>query len=772
MSIRTKNLLLIIIIFALILPQFAFAFISPWDYVSTALGGIEEKVKHIFGGVVRIFFLYAIGLILLVTSAALLDWVVAQPQWLTLKGSQLVRAGFAFTAGIANIFLILIFIIIAFAYILKLETFQAKKSLPKLIMVALLINFSLVFIGMLIDISNIFYNTILGGNKDLANSIVRNLVGGMRGVLQIMLGWFIAFAASALIPLIHSLPYQVGALMTAGAVLLPNMVTWAFQLILSYLMAGIFFLYVFLFAARVFIVQILAIFSPLAFLCLILPQTEKHWKEWLQHLVQWVSLGIFLLFFLIIGLKASTLLMPPGGPQPLPLLAWFTGIDKYFIYYFFLFIYMILALWVSKRTMPTLASFIIEQATTWGTRLWTGVGKPLGSRIQRQLKETAAEEAKRRGEIEAKMKRGEKLTRGEKLALWSEKFARPVRWGYRYIARTTPEVEVAKDVEKQAKELEETFGKDVKSAVEFHKSVFLPTGDRLTRAALALYLQKVKGAKGLGELEENQLYKAIEATSRFVPHRVEDIVKHKPELIDETTARKRAEEEARKKGITKPEEIEKLVKEKEEIARVIQKTMVSKGLEDDDAKKLMEIGISQTDAVRKAAFKKAVDAMKTADIENLATTTIENKDFQEMVVRFKDVNFIRRIGEEKGAEYITKLRAKAEELGAEEIAKTNLTLLRSAITNPGFRAVFPPIRGAGRMEEVEVLSRLIREPVLLEYDRAKRKAEELRRKRRPDTALEKEVEEAREKIEATPKLKEIWDEIEKLREKPPTTKGK
>ncbi|MBU2577487.1 hypothetical protein KKA69_01490, partial [Patescibacteria group bacterium] len=355
------------------------------------LGGIEEKVKHIFGEIIRIFFLYVIGLILLVTSAGFLDWVIQQQsQWLTLQGNQLVEAGFSFTAGIANIFLILIFIVIAFSYILKLETFQTKKALPKLIMVALLINFALVFMGILIDVANVFYNTILSGNEGLVTLVSRSLIGGGWDIVETMLRWFIAFAIAALIPFIHTLPLQVGALIGAGAFLLPNMVTWIFQLVLFYLMMGIFFLYVFIFAIRVFIIQILAILSPLAFLCLILPQTEKHWKEWLQHLLQWVFLGVFLLFFLVLGLRLSNLLMPPGGPQPWLIGGWFTGIDKYFIYYFFLFIWMVLALWISKKTMPTLATFIIEQATTWGGRVWTGIGKPLIGATRRQLGETAA----------------------------------------------------------------------------------------------------------------------------------------------------------------------------------------------------------------------------------------------------------------------------------------------------------------------------------------------------------------------------------------------
>jgi len=390
MSKRTKSFLLIIILIALIFPQFAFAFISPWDYVSTALGGIEEKSRPILNQVIRIFLIYITGFVLLFTSVSLLELVISHPEWLTLNAVH-VKAGFSFMSGIANIFLILIFIIIAFAYILKLETFQTKKALPKLIIVALLINFSLVFMGLLIDIANVFYNTILKGNENLTGLVMGSLLGSLNDVLMKIAGWAAVFGAAALIPLIHSLPIQVAVVIGMGAFLIPNMVTWIFQLILAYLLMGIFFLYTFLFAARVFIIQILAILSPLAFLCLILPQTEKHWKEWLQHLLQWVFLGVFLLFFLVLGLSTSKLLMPPGEIEPIPVpIVAHIQFPQYFIYYFFLFIWLVLALWISKKTMPTLATFIIEQATTWGGRVWTGIGKPLIGATRRQLGETAA----------------------------------------------------------------------------------------------------------------------------------------------------------------------------------------------------------------------------------------------------------------------------------------------------------------------------------------------------------------------------------------------
>ena len=104
---------------------------------------------------------------------------------------------------------------------------------------------------------------------------------------------------------------------------------------------------------------------------------------------------------------------------------------------------------------------------------------------------------------------------------------------------------------------------------------------------------------------------------------------------------------------------------------------------------------------------KAADALKDADIENLVAASFKNPELQEAIVRFKPMSFIRKIGEEKGQEYINLIHNKFEEIadkenGIEEIAKTNQILLRQSIAAPAFRYIFPApkkIREAGIEKE-------------------------------------------------------------------------
>ncbi|GAG05001.1 unnamed protein product, partial [marine sediment metagenome] len=67
----------------------------------------------------------------------------------------IVQAGWAIVRDICNLFFILILLIIAFATILRLEPYDIKKMLPKLLIIALLINFSKMICGLIIDFSQV-----------------------------------------------------------------------------------------------------------------------------------------------------------------------------------------------------------------------------------------------------------------------------------------------------------------------------------------------------------------------------------------------------------------------------------------------------------------------------------------------------------------------------------------------------------------------------------------------------------------------------------------
>jgi len=672
-----------------------------------------------FGEGVVLQFIFFLALLLVVSqaflllSAKLFQWAIEFPINLGITSANpMVTSGWQFTSGLVNTFLILIFVIIALAYILRIETLGAKKALPRLIIVAILINFSLVFIAIGVDITQIILKSITSSlGSDLPrlaiDPLAKSLSNLLWGYCIVILSAYLAFA---LVPGLNviGLFALIGSFIAEAA--------WGtislsiLLIILGFGMGSVFFLYFILFMIRVGMIWMLAILSPLAFAAAILPNTQKYWKQWLGLLLEWLFFGIIVLLLAGLGLKlfAENEVIPNTGPisvGPLRLFPSFT------YNYLFLLIYLGLVFYYSKKKFaPELASVLISQGTGLVKR-----ATPIGAAAQVGLARWLVKREEEQRKLEIARAKPEGLGFREKIGAGLFRatgvLARPARLGYRYIARTTPEVVVSKDVARRETELTSRFGKDYVSAASMY-----PTLGPAGKVALGLYLQKTKGAKGLGELSQEQLRQVIRLTAEHASPRLGDLIKHVSEFIDETTARERGVLEADVRKITDPEKRAKLFEKNITIAKLIQKAMVPKGLNDNDVKKLIDLGIKEADTIRKAAFKKAVDALGAGDVENLALSTLENPEFQEMVVRFKPSNFIRVIGEEKGTEYIETLRDKARALKASEIAKTNLTLLRQSVLNPGFRAIFEPLEGAKTPEEIEKLGAEMREELRKERE--------------------------------------------------------
>lgn len=102
------------------------------------------------------------------------SWLIPAVQWAAnlfagtvdiadapLREVQAITVGWTIVRDIANIFLIFILLVIAIATILRIESYGARALLVRLILVALLINFSLLAAQVVVDASNILGRTFL-----------------------------------------------------------------------------------------------------------------------------------------------------------------------------------------------------------------------------------------------------------------------------------------------------------------------------------------------------------------------------------------------------------------------------------------------------------------------------------------------------------------------------------------------------------------------------------------------------------------------------------
>ena len=475
---KTKyfSLFLLFAVIFILIPHQAHALIAG-DIVAifSAMGEqLNDVGNPLMKWIFDFFIWYIAAFFSLYISATLLTFVISHPEWLDLANSPVANSGWNFVAGVANVFLVLILLVVAFTYILRIETFQAKKSLPRLIIAALLINFSFVFVKMVVDISTVLYNTVLqaagvtaGGETTLVYDVLNTMGFNLNRVIEGFIFLFSGLAIKAMIPFLSPFFELALILGVLTLVFLPNILLYSVQIALSFLLSAVFFTFTFLFAARIFVIQILAALAPLAFVCYVLPQTKKHWDEWLNHLLEWSFLGVFLFFFLVLGLKAGVGLQPATPLVAPPIAAPFFGmggaLQQYFVYYFFLFIYCALILYLTSKAMPAIAGFILGQAAAVGAVMYTQGLKPLGISAKRQVDEAAI--AQQKIEAEAKSA-GRSLTLRER---GSGVIAKGVNWTYRRLGTST-EQEFTKQKEARAKKFEKMS----------KESLYATVDDRLT----------------------------------------------------------------------------------------------------------------------------------------------------------------------------------------------------------------------------------------------------------------------------------------------------
>jgi hypothetical protein len=662
-------LIIFVSIFLLALPNITKAVIDPFTPFKKKMEAIEHYVQPVALFLIIILFVFAIVLIILLISVIAFDWIIRQNLEMVSIHTDIVRIGWDFVAGIANMFLILIFIACAFAIILKIESFQVKKVLPMLIIVALLMNFSLVFIGMLIDVANIFYNTFLPPPE---TSLIRELTGPFieSGVSSVatQIAAIIASAKLKITPFVGPFFHSV-FIAVIPIIILPNIIHLVLQTIISIILIIIFFLYIVIFAGRIFIIQILAILSPLAFLALILPQTKQLWDKWWKWLLEWLFVGIFLLFFLRLGFLLFSLFEEDHDLR-IPI-SWFVigegGIGSYFWFYLFVIIYLGIALYIAKKFIPEYAEQGITAAKavlTKGTLVKTAA---LGGRAMfKELKGGAREGALKVKELEEKEQGGESLTRMEKVAKVTGNWGRKMH----HWAGTTPELERDKEIKQEQEELNEKFEDNISAMQEATpiSGRFLSDTQKIARLNHAIEKRGARGIKDLG-LNDEELSKMLMIAPSYT---TQNAIKHRPDLIENEETREAIQR------IMLPDKFDK--DDSGEYKDKDIQAMISSGIitKDDlgDPNKEQEL-------ITRSIYYKIVTSLKVKDIENLTSGALNDKKWQESAALHLSPHLLIELARVHGASRANQILSSVP---VEEIAKHNSTVLLMT-HSPGAQSV-------------------------------------------------------------------------------------
>lgn len=247
--------------------------------IAAALGSAVLKIVGLFFFGIPLFMSAIFASIM----SLILGWIIS-PDFISLKFTQnpFVDIGLSITRNFANMGFIIFLVAIALATALRIREYKAKKTLPTLIFIALLINFSPVFCGVIIDAANVVMNFFLQGITGLTG-FVNFLTTTTKGLYNLLIGSGLDFWEN-----------------------MASFIQILVMIVFNFFAGFIFILFSALFIMRYIMLWILVILSPIAFVSYILPITRRgrsllSWREWWKQLIAWSIIGIIAAFFLYLG---------------------------------------------------------------------------------------------------------------------------------------------------------------------------------------------------------------------------------------------------------------------------------------------------------------------------------------------------------------------------------------------------------------------------------------------------------------------------------------
>lgn len=234
----------------------------------------------------------------------------------TSAGTNGVYNAWAIMRSIANIAFAIGFLIIIFSQLtgVGITNYGVKKTLPRLVISAILVNISFWLAAIAVDLSNI----VGAGLYEIMNNVRQS----MR--IEIDSSWSVIIATllSGQALVVSTVAGAAGALAvvavaSTGVSGILALVFLAVPLVLGAVLAVL--IVIFVLVARQALVVILIIASPLAFVALLLPNTEKLFTKWRQMLVS--LLLMYPIVSLIFGgaqIAGLAILASAQGADPIP----------------------------------------------------------------------------------------------------------------------------------------------------------------------------------------------------------------------------------------------------------------------------------------------------------------------------------------------------------------------------------------------------------------------------------------------------------------------
>ncbi|MFZ4648749.1 MAG: hypothetical protein ACOYMB_03920 [Patescibacteria group bacterium] len=276
-----------VVLFVLVI---GFFFVGAANATGTIANAIATFLGWIIYGIV-----WALGQLLVL----MMEILVYIAQWSLFISAPAVVLGWKIVRDICNMFFVVIMLVIAFATVLRVEKYSYQKLLPKLIIMAILINFSKMICGLIIDVSQVVMLTFVNSFKDVAGANLTTILG---------LDKITTVSA-------NDANNVANATNTVGS----NEVT-GWSILGAYVLALIFVLIslititvmVMMLAIRIVMLWIYVVLSPMAYLLAAFPDGQKYSGQWWSEFTKNVIVGPILAFFIWLSFAAL------GNPSSVP----------------------------------------------------------------------------------------------------------------------------------------------------------------------------------------------------------------------------------------------------------------------------------------------------------------------------------------------------------------------------------------------------------------------------------------------------------------------
>lgn len=276
-----KNRYYIIILIVLIGFTYGSKEVFAVDYIDTAGGAIGWAISIVVSMIAYII-LHVVGVLNMLVFMV----IISVAQYNSFIQVDTVIKGWVIIRDICNMFFVVILLVIAFGTILRIESYNAKKALPKLIIMAILINFSRTICGLIIDVSQVIMLTFVNGFAQYGYS---------QFVILFRVKDWVTWDE------VKGTPERSATVSTLAnsASIIAGVIAAIITLIVSVVILAILIM-------RIIMIWIYVILSPLAFITAAFPQGQKYSSQWWGDFSKQVIAGPILAFFLWLALATGT----------------------------------------------------------------------------------------------------------------------------------------------------------------------------------------------------------------------------------------------------------------------------------------------------------------------------------------------------------------------------------------------------------------------------------------------------------------------------------